>query len=371
MPSTQISCPHCHQPISLDDALTGQIKSSLEKDLRREVESDMRKVLGEENQKEVKLLQEQLAEEKKKRDEAEKQELLLRKKERELTERQEKMELEITRQLDSERQKIKEATEVQLIEAQRQKDLEKDKQINDLKKLLEDAQRKANQGSQQTQGEVQELALEELLRDTFRDDLIEAIGKGVNGADIRQTVRSSRGTVCGIILWESKQTKAWSEGWIAKLKNDLRAEKADIPIIVTAAYNDPHWKGQLYRDGVWICSIALALPLAMALRKSLLDVGRERAMSANRGEKADLIYSYVTSAAFRQQIEAIAEVYLESKTQIDKERGAMEKIWKMREAQAQRILMGLGNIYGSVQGLAGASVIPELKGISLLDDGTV
>jgi hypothetical protein len=377
---SSIICPHCHTPISLDDALTGQIRSSLEKDLtqsyeqrlveeRTRVENETRKKIEDLSGKELKILQEQLQEEKKKREEAEKQELLLRKKERELEERQEKMELEITRKMDEERKKIKESTELALIEQQRHKDLEKDKQINDLKKLLEDAQRKANQGSQQTQGEVQELELERMLMETFRDDVIEPIGKGVNGADIRQIVRSSRGTVCGVILWESKQTKAWSEGWIGKLKNDQRAEKADISIIVTAVFNDPSWSGITLKDGVWVCNFKLFLPLAISLRKSLLDVGREKAMSQGRGEKADLVYAYVTSQAFRQQMEVIAEVYLETKAQIDKERAAMEKIWKMREAQAQRIYTGLGSIYGTVQGLAGASVLPELKGLDLLDDG--
>lgn len=381
MTTSQITCPHCHTPISLDDALTGQIRSSLEKDLaksyevkleeeRRKVEQDTKKRLAEVSSKEMHNLQEQLAEEKKKREEAEKQELILRKKERELEERQEKMELEITRKMDEERKKIKESTEIALLEQQRQKDLEKDKQINDLKKLLEDAQRKANQGSQQTQGEVQELELERMLIETFRDDAIEPVGKGVNGADVRQIVRSSRGTVCGVILWESKQTKAWSEGWIGKLKSDQRAEKADISILVTTAFNEPNWSGITLKDGVWVCSFKLFLPLAISLRKSLLDVGREKAMSQGRGEKADLIYAYVTSQAFRQQMEVIAEVYLETKSQIDKERAAMEKIWKMREAQAQRIYLGLGSIYGTVQGLAGASVLPELKGIGLLEDGT-
>ncbi len=294
--STTITCPHCKTPISLDDALTTQISSSVEESLRKEyqtkistiqkeTETKLKHDLIEENRKALTDLEEQLKEEKKRRAASEEQELLLRKKERELVERSEKMELEIERKMEGERKKIQEATEVKLLEASRQKELEKDKVISDLKRSLEDAQRKANQGSQQTQGEVRELELETTLRELFRDDLIEPVGKGVNGADVRQVVRSSRGTVCGTILWESKQTKTWSEGWLLKLKTDLRAENADIPILVTSVYNDPKWSGQTHKDGVWICSPQNYITLALALRKSLIDSARERAMAKIEAEK--------------------------------------------------------------------------------------
>jgi hypothetical protein len=255
------------------------------------------------------------------------------------------------------------------LETQRQKDLEKDKQINDLKKLLEDAQRKANQGSQQTQGEVQELALEEQLRTTFADDIIEPVGKGVSGADIRHVVRTPRGTVCGTMLWESKQTKAWSEGWIGKLKADVRAEKADIPVLATATYSDPNWSGIALHDGVWVCSFRLAVPLALSLRKMLIEVGRQKAMSADRGNKADMIYNYITSQSFRQQIETLAEVYMEMQGQISKEKTAYEKLWKQREGQIHRLFQSTASIYGSIQGLAGANAVPQITGLELLDDG--
>lgn len=378
---TTITCPHCKSPISLDDALTSQISSSVEESLRieyqqkvltvqKETEEKIRKNVLEESKRQLGDLEEQLKEEKKRRAASEEQELALRKKERELIERSEKMELEVERKMEEERKKIQEAIEVKLLEASRQKVMEKDKIITDLQKALEDANRKASQGSQQTQGEVRELALEEHLRTLFRDDVIEPIGKGVNGADVRQIVRSSRGTVCGTILWESKQTKTWSEGWLLKLKTDLRAEKADIPILITAAYNDPKWSGQDFRDGVWICSTELYAPLAMALRKSLIDAARERAMAQGRGEKADLVYSYVSSPAFRQQVESFIDVYTEMQQQITKEKVAMERIWKAREGQSQRLMLSMGTIYGTVQGLAGSAVIPEIAGMDLLESGS-
>ncbi len=390
MQTAHITCPHCQTPISLDDALTSQIRASMESALKQESQKELAEIKKkyEEEQREVRErierelkmqieedakrkqteLTQQLETEKKKRIAAEEKELQVLKKEAALEEATRKLELEVERKLVDERRVIREKTETELLEAQRQKDLEKDKQIQDLKKLLEDAQRKANQGSQQTQGEVQELELERMLKDTFRDDIIEPVGKGVSGADIRQIVRSSRGTVCGTILWESKQTKSWSEGWIPKLKTDLRAEKADIPVIVTTAFHETNWCGMSNREGVWVCSFPLAISTAALLRKSLLDVGREKAMTQNRGDKADMIYSYVTSPSFRQQMEAIAEVYWETKKQIDRERAAMEKIWKARESQSQRIFMGLGSIYGTIQGLAGAGAVPELKGLELFDE---
>ncbi len=389
MSSTQISCPSCHAPISLDDAFASQMKSTLQQEWKKETvaaqekmqtefeqklreerettERRLRSRLEEDSKRELFFLQERLDEEQKKRKSAEEKELELRKRELALEEASRSMTLDMERKLEEERKSIREKTEYQLIEQQRLKDLQKDKMIGDLRKALEDAQRKANQGSQQTQGEVQELEMERLLTETFRDDIIEPVGKGVTGADIRQIVRSSKGTICGIILWESKQTKSWSEGWVSKLKSDLRAEHANIPVIVTTAYTESNWCGLTLHDGVWVCNFSLFMPLAISLRKQLLEVGREKAMAQNKGEKADLIYGYVTSNAFRQQMEALVELYSEAHAQIGKERAAMEKIWKMREGQAQRLMLSLGNIYGNIQGLAGSSAVPELTGLSLLE----
>lgn len=389
MSSTQISCPSCHAPISLDDAFASQMKSTLQQEWKKETvaaqekmqtefeqklreerettERRLRSRLEEDSKRELSFLQERLEEEQKKRKSAEEKELELRKRELALEEASRSMTLDMERKLEEERKSIREKTEFQLIEQQRLKDLQKDKMIGDLRKALEDAQRKANQGSQQTQGEVQELEMERLLTETFRDDIIEPVGKGVTGADIRQIVRSSKGTICGIILWESKQTKSWSEGWVSKLKSDLRAEHANIPVIVTTAYSESNWCGLTLHDGVWVCNFSLFMPLAISLRKQLLEVGREKAMAQKSGEKADLIYGYVTSNAFRQQMEALVELYSEAHAQIGKERAAMEKIWKMREGQAQRLMLSLGNIYGNIQGLAGSSAVPELTGLSLLE----
>lgn len=386
-----ITCPHCQTPISLDEALIGQIRSSIEtqfktqsKKQREELEAtykrqmdehikEMKRKLEEElsgkQQLELKFLQEQLEEKKKNLQEAQKRELELRKKEAYLEEQQQKLQLEIERRLAEERKLIREKTQGELIEQFRQKDLEKDKQIQDLKKLLEDAQRKATQTSQQLQGEVRELELEEMLRSAFPHDLVEPVGKGVTGADVRQIVKSPGGTICGVILWERKQTKAWKDEWIGKLKSDQRNEKADIAALVTAIFKTQAWNGMALYEGVWICNFSLILPLAMLLRKTLIDVAYQKAVASHRGSKAELIYEYITGHEFRQQIEALVEVYKEMHDQVQKERLVFEKSWKMREAQVKRLYMSTANIFGSIQGLAGASAVPELKGLELLGDG--
>ena len=243
----------------------------------------------------------------------------------------------------------------------------KDKTIQDMQKAMEDMQRKAAQGSQQLQGEIMELDFEATLADSFRDDLIEPIAKGVKGGDVRQTVRSGRGTICGVMLWEIKRTKNWTDGWTAKLKEDLRSEKANVPIIVTEAMPKNLTEDIGLVDGVWVCKPSLAVMLGTLLRKSLLDVGRERAIGVNRTTSAEALYGFVTSHEFVQQIEVMVETYHEMSTQIIKERVAYEKLWAQREKQAQRLMVGTATIIGSMQGHIGAASMPRIKGMELLD----
>ena len=280
--------------------------------------------------------EEELSKIKKQLEVAQNAELEIRKQKNTLDEEKRTFELEKQRQLDLEREKIRKATQEEMLESQKMKELEKDKIINDLKKSLEDAQRKATQGSQQLQGEVQELDLEATLRTNFPSDSIEPIGKGLLGADIRQVVKSPGGKVCGSILWESKRTKAWSDGWIAKLKEDMRADRANIPAIISETLPEEAKTGMGLKDGVWVSSHKLFIPLAMLLRKSLIDAAYQKFVSDNKQSKAEQIYGYVTSHEFAQQVESMVEVYSEMLTQITKERVAFEKSWKLREAQVHR-----------------------------------
>jgi hypothetical protein len=277
----------------------------------------------------------------------------------------EEAELEAAKKLAAEESKIREDATKLADERQRLNLAAKEKTITDLQKALDDAQRKAAQGSQQLQGEIMELDLEKTLLDTFRDDLVVPVAKGVIGADISQMVRSPRGVSCGVILWEIKRTKNWTDGWIPKLKSDLRSAKANVPVIVTEAMPKQieHDMGQL--DGVWICKPNLALVLATLLRKSLLDVGLQKALAENRGGKADALYNFVTSHEFAQQVESMVETYQEMTLQIQKERVAYEKLWSQREKQAQKLFMSTANIIGGMQGHIGQASMPRIKGLEL------
>ncbi|OGL21844.1 hypothetical protein A2707_00635 [Candidatus Saccharibacteria bacterium RIFCSPHIGHO2_01_FULL_45_15] len=274
-------------------------------------------------------------------------------------------ELEAKKKLAEEESRIREEVQKTADEKQRLNLAAKEKTITDLQKALDDAQRKAAQGSQQLQGEILELDLEEALANHFRDDEINPVAKGVNGADISHTVKSQSGIACGIILWEIKRTKNWTDDWIPKLKTDLRSAKANIPVIISEILPKQLDTDMGQVDGVWIVKPKLAIILATLLRKGLLDVGRQKALAANQGDKADALYSFVTSHEFSQQIESMIETYQEMTTQVTKERVVYEKLWAQREKQANKLLMGTANIIGSMQGHIGQASMPKIKGLEL------
>lgn len=353
---TTIICPHCGQSVEVTEAFKTQLEASI---LNKEREA-YQKQLRETQEEAVKELQ-------KKETELEKMrsvELSLRKEKNQLEEAKRNFELEKQRQIDRERDNIRQKTLEEAQEAYHLKEKEWLQKLESTQKSLEDAQRKAHQGSQQMQGEVQELDLEELFRREFIQDIIEPVGKGVLGADIRQTVKSPLGVICGTILWESKRTKAWSDSWITKLKNDLLADRANIPAIISEVVPDEAKSGIGLKDGVWITTPKLAVALAMLLRSRLLDVAKQKKIALNQQSKAEDLYDYVTSHDFQNQVEAMIEIYQEMQRQIQKERIAFEKSWKLREAQVGRLLSGVAGIYGSMQGIAGAA-LPSIKTLEL------
>lgn len=228
-------------------------------------------------------------------------------------------------------------------------------QLEDQKKLIEEMKRKAEQGSMQRQGEVQELLLEEILKDHFPFDIISEVGKGVEGADCIQTVRNHLGQDCGQIIFESKRTKTFQQSWIEKLKADMRHKGADIAIIVTQAYpKDFKCFGEL--DGVWICSFSEVIALTTAMRHTIIRIAETKKGEENKGEKMQMLYDYLTGNEFRQQMETIVEGFMAMKMSIEKERIQMEKLWKEREKQLQKVLLSTSGMYGSIKGIAGASV---------------
>ena len=298
-------------------------------------------------------------------DEARARELVLLQEKAALEEARKDMELVYQRKSIEERQQL----EKQLIEKySSETDLklkERDKQIEDLRKSLAEAKRVSEQGSMETQGEVLELDLEANLNMHFPHDEIAPVPKGIRGADVIQTV-NNQGVNCGSIIWETKNTKAWSSAWIDKLKDDQRAVGANLAVLVSTELPEGiNTFGQL--DGVWVSSVAAYIPLAMALRQQLAQVTFARSASEGKSEKMEMVYEYLAGDAFRHKVEAIVETFVGMQEQLNKEKRAYARLWKEREKQIDRIIENTAGMYGDVRGLIGAAV-PEIKALSLEAD---
>lgn len=332
--------------------LTGQIEEQVKKKLEGDYETQMKFLQQQNTENEARLI------------EARKRELDFLKKEQEILNREKELELEMQKMLNEEKGKLTDSIRKQEEERNQMKFREYEKQLEDQKKLVEEMRRKAEQRSMQLQGEVQELALEELLRANFPFDIIGEVGKGVRGADCIQTVRNNLGQDCGKIIYESKRTKDFSIDWIDKLKADMRGQGADIAVLVTQAMpKDMNSFGE--KDGVWICSFAEVRAVAQVLRDSVIRVHTVAKNQENKGDKMTLLYNYLTGSEFTEQWKAIREGFMSMKLSIQKERDAMERIWKAREKQLERILLSSAHIRGSIDGIAGMESID----MNLLDDG--
>ena len=223
--------------------------------------------------------------------------------------------------------------------------------------------RKADQGSMQLQGEVQELLLEEILKTTFPYDTVAEVGKGVRGADCIQTVRNNFGVEAGKIIYESKRTKDFSNEWIEKLKSDMRTLGADVAIIVTQTLpKEMDRFGE--KDGVYICTFSEVRSVALLLRNGLLKIYDAKKSQDNKGDKMVMLYDYLTSNEFGEQWNAIREGFMNMKISIQRERDTMEKLWKAREKQLEKVLLNAAHIKGSVEGIAGADAV----NLSISDD---
>lgn len=392
-----IKCPQCSHEFQPDDAIRAELETRLRtqmKDWQKkkeeeynallkekeqeaakqiaedrkkyavEVEQQLKNKLEQDYETQMKFLHQQNAENEEKLKASRAKELEFLKKEKELENQKQEFELEMQRKLNEEAGKLSESIRKQEEEKNQMKFKEYEKQLEDQKKLVEEMRRKAEQRSMQLQGEVQELALEELLQTTFPYDMVSKVGKGVRGADCIQTVRNSSGQDCGKIIYESKRTKDFNKDWVEKLKADMRGQVADIAVIVTQTMpKDMDGFGE--KDGVWICSFAEVKAVAQVLRDSILRVYNVTKSQENKGDKMTLLYNYLTGQEFTEQWKAIREGFMAMKISIQKERDAMERIWKAREKQLERILLSSAHIRGSIDGIAGMDAID----INLLDDG--
>ncbi|MEJ2384947.1 MAG: DUF2130 domain-containing protein, partial [Xanthomonadales bacterium] len=261
--------------------------------------------------------------------------------------------------LAAEREKIQKDEE----ERQTLKIREKDHVIQQLNDKLKDLQRKAEQGSMQVQGEVQETAIEEWLAGAYPLDTVEEIKKGARGGDCIQVINTRSATNCGKIYYESKRTKAFQPAWIEKFKADVREKGANIGVLVTEAMPaDMPQMGQ--RDGVWVCTFADLPSLSAVLRDSLITIHRVLAGQENRGDKMSLVYDFVTSDEFRMQVDAIVEGFTQMQTDLETEKRAMARIWKQREKQIEKVLLNTANMYGAIKGIAG-NAIPAVRRLEL------
>lgn len=392
MTSQFIKCPSCGKKIQLTEAFTQDIEEKIrrrfeteakrkddefeaklemkgkefEQRLRSEktrLESQAKKKAQESLNTELKDLKEELQEKSKLLAEAQKQELAFRKRQRELDEKERNIKLEVSRSLEKERKEVWEKAAAQFSEEHRFKDLEKDKQNADLRKQLDEMKRKLDQGSQQIQGEVLELELEDILRRNFQSDDIQPVGKGLRGGDVLQRVRTPAVEDCGTILWESKRTKNWSDGWISKLRDDQRDAKAEIAVIISEIL--PKGVNRIgHIEGIWVTDFYSAVGLATALRSGLIDVANARIASVGQTEKMEQMYNYLSGPEFRQRVEAIIQSFKTMKEDLDAEKRAMERIWFKREKQIERVIKNTGSMYGALQGIIGAA-LPSIKTLEL------
>jgi len=288
-------------------------------------------------------------------------ELVLRKEKSALEEKQKEMALEIQREVDAQRKRIEDST----AEAYRLREAEWRKKIDDAQKANEDLKRKLEQGSQQLQGEVLELEIEDLLSATFAFDGIEPVKKGARGADVIQTVRLRSGAVCGRIVWETKRAENWSNAWVAKLKDDQQAAGGELAVLVSTAFPAGISEPMLMFEGVWLVRPDLVRALAEALRTVLIESQRQRAISAGKGESMEAVYNYITSARFAQKVRAVVDAYQQMRDDLDREKSAMQRLWKKREGQLERITGNMLGICGELQGVS-EEALPQLDDIGLL-----
>ena len=304
----------------------------------------------------------QLAEQQQKVKELTSREMKLLKEKRDLEERSEQLDLEVARKLEEERNGIAAAVATRKDEEYRLREAEKEHKITDLLKQIDELKRRAEQGSMQLQGEVQELELEKMLQGEFPHDSITEISKGVRGADCKQEVFTPGGHSCGKILWESKRAKNWSNAWVDKLKEDQREAKADMAVIVSQALPEGlRHVGHL--GGIWVCDFPSAIGMAYILRAGLIQVALARATVVGKNEKMEMLYEFLSGVEFRNSVQGVIEAFSQMREDLESEKRATERMWTKREKQATKAIVNMARMYGGIQGIVGKTLpsIPTLE----------
>lgn len=392
MKNLTITCPNCKTEIPLDEGLEqkvkNQMKEEFEKDIKKRehaldekeknIENQIKSKIEEEKdnllkkakedakkeqEKEFSDLMAQKEENAKRLEEATKNELELRKSNRELEEKYRNSELEMQRKIDKERNKIAEKIREDMNEDNRKKLSERDQQIEQMKKTIDELKRKSEQGSMQVQGDSQEESLKSLLQLNFPIDDIKDVPTGVRGADLIQIVKSDYGEESGVIIWESKITKTWSDDWIQKLKDDQVAAKADIAILVTTTMPKGVTNSKRIK-GVWVVSFNHILSIISAIRFHLIELRKAEKSLEGQDEKMQFLYQYLSGAQFKNRIENIVSAFDGMKRTLEQEKRAMNKHWSAREKQIDRVVLNTTGMYGDLEGLMGAS-LPKIQSLEL------
>jgi hypothetical protein len=405
-----IVCPECGTEIPISEALTRQIRQQFENELQKKLEDlnrqkadlsvkleEKEKSINEILQRKEKELREKFDQElldiqKKLKSELEKQaranieleledvkrqnqeyleqmqaarklELELRSERRKVEEEKRNIELALARRLDEEREKLIASVQKEFQERMRLQSLEYEKKLLDMQKAIEEAQRKANTKSERLIGELQEIDLEQRIREFFPYDEIQEVPKGTMGADIIQIVKDKTGRVYGKIVWESKRTKTFNYDWISKLKDDVIKAQGNFGILVTYTLPDEIQSFDL-KDGVWITNFDNCLQLANVLRMNLFEIKRIERLLEGKEAKMSQIYHYLSSDLFRNKIISVLESYKSMQLQLDKEKKAYMKIWAEREMQIKRMTEGTLSILGDMQGIMG-NALPKINDIEL------
>ncbi|MGC2087749.1 MAG: DUF2130 domain-containing protein [Bradyrhizobium sp.] len=296
--------------------------------------------------------------------EAQKAQAEMLRKQRELDEAKREFELTVEKKVQEGLGAVRDKARLEAEDSLKAKVAEKEAQIAGMQRQIEELRRKAEQGSQQLQGEALEIELESQLRARFARDLIEPVPKGEFGGDVLHRVFNQTGQPCGTILWESKRTKRWSDGWLVKLRDDQRTAKAEIAMIVSSALPEGVESFDLM-EGVWVVEPRFALPLAIALRQSLIEVAGSKLAQEGQQSKMELVYTYLTGPRFRHRIDAIVERFTEMQTDLDRERKTMMRMWSKREEQLRGVLDSTAGLYGDLQGIAGRAMA-DIEALDIL-----
>jgi hypothetical protein len=368
MADQSIACPSCGKKIPLTRALRDDIEASLKEefdqrleDVRDRARAEADKAAAKRHAQDLRELQDQVKDQAKALDEARRVELSLRKRELALERQQADLELTVARAIADARATLVTEIEERAAEQHRLKDTEKDRQLADMRRQIEDLKRRADQGSQQLQGEAGEEALESILRSAFPADDISGIGQGIRGADIHQVIVDSRGARSGSILWECKNARNWSDAWITKLKNDQRSLHADVAVIVTAALPKECRRFAMI-DGVLVTDFACAAALAAVLRSNLLALAQARSAALRKHDTLELLYRYLSGVEFRQRVEAVVDSFAKMREELEQERRAAERTFARRAKQIDAVTFNVSGMYGDLQGMVPS--LPDLRALN-------